>query len=56
MIFIILESRVTENILCHIGMPVIHNGGLYNTLIILLDNKVIGIRPKICLADSDTYH
>ena len=37
-------------------MPVIHNGALYNTLVILLDNKIVGIRPKLYLADSDTYH
>lgn len=36
-------------------MPVAHHGGLYNCHVILFNRKVIGIRPKIKMADGDNY-
>lgn len=51
----ILKSGVTKDIVCDIGSPVIHHGNMYNCRILLFDGKVIGIRPKMILADGDNY-
>lgn len=36
-------------------MPILHHGNIYNCRILLFENKVVGIRPKIILADGDCY-
>lgn len=51
----ILKSGVTEGILCDIGMPVLHRNIPYNCRVICLDNKIVGIRPKIYLANDGNY-
>ncbi len=51
-----MKSGVTADIVCDIGIPVIHNGKLYNCRIVLLDGKVMGIRAKMNLADGDNYY
>lgn len=51
----LLESRVTDGILCDIGMPVMHKNVLYNCRVLLLDSKVVAIRPKLNLADGGNY-
>jgi|JI10StandDraft_1071094.scaffolds.fasta_scaffold1091342_2 NAD+ synthase (glutamine-hydrolysing) len=51
----ILKSGVTNGIICDIGSPVIHHGNLYNCRVILMNSKVIAIRPKMNLADGDNY-
>ena len=56
MIADILKSGVTQDIVCDIGIPAIHNGKLYNCRIVLLDGKVMGIRAKMNLADGDNYY
>lgn len=51
----ILKSGVTNDIVCDIGSPVIHHGNMYNCRVLLFNGKVIGIRPKMILADGDNY-
>lgn len=51
----ILKSKVTDGILCDIGMPVVHRNVSYNCRIVLLNSKIIGIRPKFCLANDGNY-
>lgn len=36
-------------------MPIIHHGGLYNCHVVLLNNKIVGVRPKMVMADGDNY-
>lgn len=36
-------------------MPVLHKNSLFNCRILLLNNKIILIRPKIFLADGGNY-
>jgi len=51
----LLASDLTDGILCDVGMPVMHRNVAYNCRVILLDRKVIGVRPKICLANDGNY-
>lgn len=51
----ILESKITENIVVDVGCPVIHKAALYNARVLMYNNKIIGIRPKMILADGDNY-
>lgn len=51
----ILESDLTDDILCDIGMPVMHRNVRYNARIFLLNRKIITIRPKMYLADDGNY-
>uniref|UniRef100_A0A7S0ZSM8 Glutamine-dependent NAD(+) synthetase n=1 Tax=Noctiluca scintillans TaxID=2966 RepID=A0A7S0ZSM8_NOCSC len=51
----ILSSDLTEGILCDIGMPVMHRNVNYNCRVVLLNRKVIGIRPKFYLANDGIY-
>lgn len=54
-IYDILESKITDGILCDVGMPIMHKNVLYNCRILLLNSKVLGIRPKLNLADGGNY-
>lgn len=51
----ILYSGVTEDILCSIGMPIMHQGVRYNCDVFVLNGKIVGIRPKKILADDGNY-
>ena len=51
----IIDSDVTDNILCDIGCPIIHQNVRYNCRIFILNRKIILIRPKMCLADDGNY-
>ena len=55
MIAEILDSDLTDNILCDIGMPVLYKNALYNARIICLNRKILLIRPKIWLAEGGNY-
>jgi NAD+ synthase (glutamine-hydrolysing) len=41
--------------LCDIGMPVLHNGVPYNCRVWVLNRKIIGIRPKLWMANDGNY-
>ncbi|RHY34828.1 hypothetical protein DYB32_000642 [Aphanomyces invadans] len=51
----LLQSDATDNILCDIGMPVMHLGVRYNCRVFCLDRKIVFIRPKLYLADDGNY-
>jgi NAD+ synthase (glutamine-hydrolysing) len=46
----LLLDRQLDGILYDVGMPVRHNGNLYNARIVILDGKILLIRPKMSLA------
>lgn len=52
----IIQSGATNGILCDIGMPVIRRNVRYNCRVILLNGRIVLIRPKMILADSGNYH
>ncbi|KAI4882749.1 hypothetical protein NFI96_030579 [Prochilodus magdalenae] len=47
----LLESPVTQDIICDVGMPVMHHNVRYNCRVVFLNKKVLLIRPKMLLAD-----
>ena len=51
----ILTTDATNDIICSIGMPVIHRDILYNCSVIVLNKKIVLIRPKMSLADDGNY-
>jgi NAD+ synthase (glutamine-hydrolysing) len=51
----ILNSDVTDGIICDIGCPILFNGVRYNCRVFCLDRKILLIRPKIFLADDGNY-
>ncbi|KAG9303971.1 hypothetical protein G9A89_005881 [Geosiphon pyriformis] len=55
MIAKILESNDTRDILLDIGMPVAHKNVKYNCRLIILNGKILLIRPKIYLANDGNY-
>eukprot|EP00184_Porphyridium_aerugineum_P004850 CAMPEP_0184700890 /NCGR_PEP_ID=MMETSP0313-20130426/16648_1 /TAXON_ID=2792 /ORGANISM="Porphyridium aerugineum, Strain SAG 1380-2" /LENGTH=788 /DNA_ID=CAMNT_0027160733 /DNA_START=314 /DNA_END=2680 /DNA_ORIENTATION=- len=44
-----------RNMLIDIGMPVIHQSASYNSRVLVLDGKIVLIRPKVWLADDGNY-
>ncbi|KAF8460628.1 hypothetical protein BDZ91DRAFT_738833 [Kalaharituber pfeilii] len=51
----ILEHEDCQDILLDIGMPVTHRSCRYNCRIIILNKKVLLIRPKLWLANDGNY-
>lgn len=51
----ILSSDITDDIVCDVGMPVVHAGVRYNCRVFILNRKVLLIRPKLCLANDGNY-
>ncbi|EHA8589002.1 putative Glutamine-dependent NAD(+) synthetase [Cocos nucifera] len=51
----ILSGDWTENILCSIGMPIIHESVRYNCQVFCLNRRIVMIRPKMCLANDGNY-
>jgi NAD+ synthase (glutamine-hydrolysing) len=51
----ILKSDLTDGILCDIGMPVLHRNARYNCRMLVLDRKILLIRPKLVLAADGNY-
>uniref|UniRef100_A0A8C9VDG2 Glutamine-dependent NAD(+) synthetase n=1 Tax=Scleropages formosus TaxID=113540 RepID=A0A8C9VDG2_SCLFO len=47
----LLESPVTQDIICDVGMPVMHHNVRYNCRVIFLNKKILLIRPKMLLAN-----
>lgn len=52
---LLLESDASEGLAVDIGMPIMHRGVRYNCRVILLNKKVVMIRPKVFLADDGNY-
>ncbi|KAI9288773.1 hypothetical protein BC943DRAFT_356774 [Umbelopsis sp. AD052] len=55
MIASILSSPETDDILLDIGMPVMHKTVKYNCRIVVLNRKILLIRPKMFLANDGNY-
>ncbi|XP_060117509.1 glutamine-dependent NAD(+) synthetase isoform X3 [Heteronotia binoei] len=51
----LLESPVTQDIICDVGMPVMHRNVRYNCRVIFLNKKILLIRPKMALANTGNY-
>lgn len=51
----ILDSDLTNDILCAIGMPVLHNNILFNCAVLVLNRQILLVRPKIYLAEGGNY-
>lgn len=51
----ILESGVTDEMLCDLGMPVLFCGVRYNCRVLVRCRKILLIRPKVAMADNGNY-
>lgn len=51
----ILDSDLTDGILCDIGMPIMHRNARYNCRVLTLNRQILLIRPKMILADDGNY-
>ena len=51
----LLQTDLTDGILCDIGMPVMHRNVAYNCRVICLNRRILGIRPKFCLANNGAH-
>eukprot|EP00927_Polykrikos_kofoidii_P068639 TRINITY_DN6398_c0_g1_i3.p1 TRINITY_DN6398_c0_g1~~TRINITY_DN6398_c0_g1_i3.p1 ORF type:complete len:846 (+),score=115.36 TRINITY_DN6398_c0_g1_i3:83-2539(+) len=51
----LIKEGYTDGILCDIGMPVMHRNVPYNCRVWVLNGKVVGIRPKIFMANDGNY-
>ncbi|XP_032894592.1 glutamine-dependent NAD(+) synthetase isoform X2 [Amblyraja radiata] len=51
----LLTSPTTEDIICDVGMPVMHKSSLYNCRVIFLNKKILLIRPKMIMANGGNY-
>ncbi|KAH6881377.1 hypothetical protein BKA58DRAFT_1428 [Alternaria rosae] len=51
----LIVDRELDGIIYDVGMPVRHNGNLFNARIVLLDGKILLIRPKMSLAMAGNY-
>lgn len=52
---LILQDKSTHGIICDIGMPVMHRNKRFNCRVIILDGKILFIRPKLWLANDGNY-
>ncbi|CAK6449854.1 unnamed protein product [Pipistrellus nathusii] len=52
----LLEAPVTQDIICDVGMPVMHRNVRYNCRVIFLNRRILLIRPKMALANEGNYH
>ncbi|KAF6005418.1 glutamine-dependent NAD [Cyanidiococcus yangmingshanensis] len=51
----IIARGCTDNILVDVGAPVLHRHVAYNCRVLLLNRRVVLIRPKLALADDGNY-
>ncbi|CAE7217531.1 nadsyn1 [Symbiodinium necroappetens] len=51
----LLKTDLTDGILCDIGMPVMHRNVPYNCRVWVVNRSILGIRPKIFLANDGNY-
>ena len=52
---LLLKSPVTKDIICDVGMPIMHRNVRYNCRVIFLNGKILLIRPKMMLACDANY-
>lgn len=51
----LLSSDLTDNILCDVGMPILHHSVLYNCRVMIANRRVVHVRPKMWLANDGNY-
>lgn len=51
----ILSDPVTQDILIFLGMPVMHKNTGYNCTVVILNTKILLIRPKQAMCDTNNY-
>lgn len=51
----LLQSPVTQDIICDVGMPVMHHTVRYNCRVLFLNGKILLIRPKMLMANIGNY-
>jgi len=51
----IVKGGYSNDIVCDIGMPVVHRGVRYNCRAFVLNGKILLIRPKMYLANDGNY-
>ena len=51
----LLEGDLTDGIVVDVGLPVLHRGVRFNCRAILLNRRVLLVRPKLFLADDGNY-
>ncbi|KAF3822364.1 hypothetical protein GH733_007738, partial [Mirounga leonina] len=51
----LLDSPVTQDIICDVGLPVMHRNVRYNCRVIFLNRRILLIRPKMALANEGNY-
>lgn len=51
----ILKDKELYDIIIDVGMPILHRNVRYNCRLILLDGKILMIRPKMWLASDGNY-
>lgn len=51
----LLESPVTQDIICDVGMPIMHHNVRYNCRVLFLNRKILLIRPKMLMANHGNY-
>ncbi|MCA9969757.1 MAG: hypothetical protein KC425_06060, partial [Anaerolineales bacterium] len=51
----LLEGDLTDDLLCDVGMPVMHHNVRYNCRVLLLNRRILLIRPKMILAGDGNY-
>uniref|UniRef100_A0A4W6CZ20 Glutamine-dependent NAD(+) synthetase n=1 Tax=Lates calcarifer TaxID=8187 RepID=A0A4W6CZ20_LATCA len=51
----LLESPITKDIICDVGMPIMHHNVRYNCRVLFLNRKILLIRPKMLMANHGIY-
>lgn len=51
----LLASPICTDIICDVGMPLMHKNVTYNCRVIFLNRKILLIRPKMMLAEGGNY-
>lgn len=51
----LLKGELTNDIICDIGMPIMHKNVRYNCRVLVLNGKILQIRPKMILANDGNY-
>ena len=51
----LVRSGHTDGLLVDVGAPAVHRGVAYNCRVLLLDRRVLLVRPKLHLANDGNY-
>ncbi|KAL7418938.1 glutamine-dependent NAD(+) synthetase [Cryptotrichosporon argae] len=51
----ILRTEEVKDIVCDIGMPIMHKSSTYNCRVIIYGGKIVMIRPKMWMANDGNY-